>query len=113
MKPFKSAAIIASWLFRILLVWFVYQNYLKSFTTFEVQRFDFYISAAYVLFGALSFIGGFLQKAALTVFSGLVVFILPIIQLIRSFPEELLSVLLTYLIPLAVGFYLFTHGNDA
>lgn len=112
MKPFKSGAIIAAWLFRILLVWFIYENYFRSFTSFEVQRFEFYMGAAYVLFGALAFIGGFLQKGAITVFSGLVVFVLPIIQLIRSFPEEPFTVLLSYLIPLAVGFYLFTHGND-
>lgn len=113
MKPFKSGAMLASWLFRILLVWFVYLNYYQTFTDFAVKSFDFYISAAYVVFGALAFIGGFLQKPAPTVLSGLAVFILPIVQLIRSFPEDPVNTLFAYVIPLATGFYFFTHGNDA
>jgi len=111
MKPFKSGMVIAAWLLRILLVWFIYQNYFKTFGGFDFKDFSFYISAAYLVFGVLVFAGGFLQKPAITVVSGLFIFILPLVQLIRAFPEDPGSALLLYLVPLAVGFYFFSNGN--
>jgi len=111
MKPFKSGMVIAAWLLRIMLVWFIYQHYFKTFGGFDFKAFSFYISAAYLVFGVLAFAGGFLQKPAMTVVSGLFIFILPLVQVIRAFPDDPGSVLLLYLIPLAVGFYFFTHGN--
>ena len=113
MKPFKSGMVIAAWLLRIMLVWFIYQHYFKTFGDFDFKEFNFYISTAYLLFGVLVFAGGFLQKPAMTVISGLLIFILPLVQLIRAFPEDPGSVLLVYMIPLAVGFYFFTNGNGS
>jgi uncharacterized membrane protein YkgB len=112
MKPFKSGAIIAAWLLRIMLVWFIYRNYFQTLAGFDLRSFSFYIGAAYLLFGLLLLAGGFLQKPALTVISGLAIFVLPIVQLIKVFPEDLSDVLLLYLIPLSVGFCFFTSGNN-
>jgi hypothetical protein len=112
MKPFTSGTVITAWLIRLTLVWFVYRNYFQPFTSFDLHSFHFYVSAAYLLFSVLIVIGGFFQKTTLSVLSGLIVFVLPIVQLIRVFPEDLGSVLLVYLIPLAAGFYFFTYGNN-
>jgi cell division protein FtsX len=112
MKPFKSGAILAAWLLRLMLVWFIYKTYVQSFPGFDFKSFSFYVDACYVLFGLMLLVGGFLQKPALTVFSGLFLFILPVVQLIRSFPEKPGEAMLLYLIPLSVGFYFFTSGND-
>ena len=112
MKPFKSGAIIAAWLLRVMLVWFIYRNYFQAFAGFDLKSFSFYIGAAYLLFGLLLLAGGLLQKPGLTVISGLAIFALPIVQLIRIFPEDLSNVLLLYLIPLSVGFWFFTSGNN-
>ncbi len=112
MKPFKSGTIMAAWLLRIMLIWFIYRNQFKTFTSFDLETFSFYISSAYLLFAILLLVGGFMKKSTLTVLSGLAFFILPIVQLIRAFPEDLASGLLAYLIPLAVGFYFFTGGNN-
>ena len=112
MKPFKSGAIIAAWLLRIMLVWFIYKHYFETFTGFDLKNIAFYLAAAYLLFGLLLLAGGLLQKPALTVLSGLAIFILPIVQIIRTFPEDVGNALLLYLIPLSVGFYFFTCGNS-
>jgi hypothetical protein len=112
MKPFKSGVVIAAWLLRVLLLWFIYENYVQGFPGFDFKSFHFYIAACYVLFGLLLLAGGFMQKPVFTVVSGLFLFVLPIVQLIRSFPETLGDVLLLYLIPLSVGFYFFTGGNN-
>ena len=112
MKPFTSGSVIAAWLLRIMLVWFVYQHHFKPFTNFDLNSFSFYIHAAYLLFAVLLLAGGLMQKQALTVISGLFLFVIPIVQLIRVFPEDLSGELLLYLIPMSVGFCFFTGGNN-
>jgi hypothetical protein len=112
MKPFQSGAVVSAWLLRVMLAWFVYKNYFHTFTDLDLESFSFYMSAAYLLCTVLLIAGGLLQKPTLTIVSGLLIFILPIVQLIRVFPEDLADVLLLYLIPLSVGFCFFTSGNQ-
>jgi hypothetical protein len=112
MKPFSSGAVIAAWLLRALLIWFSYINYFQEFTAFEIKDFNFYISAAYLLFSLLLVAGGLMQKPGLTVICGLFIFVLPIVQLIKVFPEDLADKLIIYLIPLSAGFTFFTNGNN-
>jgi hypothetical protein len=113
MKPFKSGAILAAWLLRITLLWFVYVNYFGTFPGFDLKAFVFYVHTGYILFAVLLLAGGFMQKPGLTVLSGLAIFILPVAQLIREFPDEPAEVLLLYLLPLSIGFYFFTGGNNS
>ena len=112
MKPFKSGIVIASWLLRITLAWFIYKHYFQTFTDFAWKTFGFYIATAYLVFGLLLLAGGLMQKASLTVVSGLMLFVLPIIQLVRSFPVDPGNAILLYMIPLSVGFYFFSAGNN-
>jgi hypothetical protein len=112
MKPFTSGSLFAAWLLRIMLAWFVYHNYFQTFADFDLNNFSFYISGAYLLFTVLLIAGGFMRQEGLTVISGLAIFVLPIIQLVRDFPEEISGVMLLYLIPLSVGFTFFTTGNN-
>jgi hypothetical protein len=111
-KPFKSGAIIAAWLLRVMFVWFVYEHYFRTFGGFDFKSFNFYLHVAYIIFGILLVAGGFMQKPGLTVLSGLVIFILPVVQLIRHFPENPASVVMIFLLPLAIGFFFFTAGNN-
>jgi hypothetical protein len=94
-----------------MLLWFIYSNCFQLFTEFDFKNFGFFIAAAYLFFGILLVAGGFMQKPVLTVTTGLFIFIIPIVQIIRVFPKDLSQVLLIYLIPLSVGFYFFTNGN--
>lgn len=112
MKPFNSGSVIAAWLLRALIIWFVYRNYFSTFTDFQIKDFNFYICAAYLLFAVLVTAGGFMQKEGLTVISGLFIFILPIVQLIRAFPADITAHVMEYLIPMATGFVFFTNGNN-
>jgi hypothetical protein len=111
MKPFQTGTIIAAWLFRITLLWFVYEHYLQDFPGFDLKSYPFYMHTAYILFAVLLVAGGFMQKPGLTVLSGLAVFVLPIVQLIHSFPGDPIKVALLYLLPISIGFYFFTSGN--
>ena len=111
MKPFKSGTIVAAWLLRITILWFVYEHYLKGFPGFDLKSFSFYIHAAYFVFAGMLVVCGFMQKPAVTVLSGLFLFILPVVQLIHAFPKDLMPVVLFYLLPMSGGFYFFTAGN--
>jgi|WetSurMetagenome_2_1015567.scaffolds.fasta_scaffold118061_2 hypothetical protein len=112
MKPFTSGTVIAAWLLRLVIVFFVYYNYFHSFTDFDLKSFGFYISGCYCLFALLLLAGGLSQNETLTVISGLGIFVLPVIQLIREFPRDILDNMLIYLVPLAVGFAFFSFGNN-
>ncbi len=37
MKPFKSGTIVAAWLLRMTLLWFVYEHYYKGFPGFDLK----------------------------------------------------------------------------
>jgi hypothetical protein len=111
MKPFKSGTIVAAWLLRITILWFVYVHYYKGFPGFDLKSFSFYIHAAYLVFALMLVAGGFMQKPAITVLSGLLILILPIVQLIHAFPNELPPVIMQYLLPISIGFFFFTAGN--
>lgn len=112
MKPFKAGLPVAAWLLRALAAIFAWQHHWQPFTDFQWRHFGFYIHAAYLIAALLLLIGGALQKQTVTVGAGLLLFVLPVVQLIRGLPDQLSSVLLVYLIPLAAGFYFFTAGND-
>ena len=112
MKPFTAGKSLASMLLRIIMIWHVYINYFNTFTGFELKSLAFYFAAIYVVFSLLLFIGGFLRKPSVSIISGLVLFLLPIVQVIRAFPENPETQLLNYLIPATLGFFFLTHGNS-
>ncbi len=62
MKPFKSGTIVAAWLLRMTILWFVYEHYYKGFPGFDLKSFSFYIHAAYLVFAVMLVVGGFHAK---------------------------------------------------
>lgn len=113
MKPFKSGTFLATWLLRFLLAWFVFKNYAYTFADFDFNNFNFYVSAVYLLGAVLLIIAGFMKNTSLTVLTGLTLFVLPIVQLIRNFPADFSNQLLIFLLPIACGFYFFSSGNQS
>ena len=111
MKPLIAGKSLGAWLLRILMIWYVYVNYFGTFTAFEMKVLVFYIAAVYVIFSLLLFIGAFLKKQTVTVVSGLILFLVAVIQVIRMFPENPEIQSLRELIPAVLGFYFLTHGN--
>ncbi len=112
MKPFASGTIIAAWLLRILIIWFVYVNHFMTFADFQLKSFEFYVSAAFIIGAILLVAGGLSAKEGLTVIGGLIIFILPVVQLLKFFPENITETAFNYLIPLTTGFVFFTSGNQ-
>jgi len=72
MRAIKGLYPLATWLMRFAVVFFVVLTYWKTFTAFNLQSVMFYVSAIFVVFSILLFIGGILQKENLTVLSSLI-----------------------------------------
>ncbi len=112
MKPLKTTIPLSRWMLRICLTAFVFFTYFNTFMTMSFKSLGFYFAAIYIVFGALLMIGGFLPKHSLTVFSGLVIFILSVYQLIKSFTGEINEYLLVYLLPASIAFFFLSTGNN-
>ncbi len=111
MKPFKAAVPLAKWLLRFALLFLVFVLYFNTVKAFHVKNISFYIAAAYILFGVLLIIGGFISKPGLTVISGLIIFGLSVYKLIVNFGGLLDTGMLHAFILAALGFYFFARGN--
>jgi hypothetical protein len=112
MKPFKSGKGIANWLLRIALAVMLYHLYSIVISTWAITTPSFIIAMVAVIFGALLIVGGMLSKPGLTIISGLAITILSIYKIIISFNGTLDHYLIAQFLPLALGFYFFTNGND-
>jgi hypothetical protein len=112
MKPFKSLHFAATWLLRIALLAVLFRIYFYSLSTLNFSNLSFYISVIMILCGGLIIVGGLFSKPTLTVLSGLIISIISLYKLILSFNGIIDSFLVEHLIPLAIGFYFFTTGND-
>jgi hypothetical protein len=112
MKPFKSGKPIAIWFLRIATIPLVFQLYFTSVSTLNLQSTVFYISLTMILCSALIIAGGFVTKPALTIVSGFIMFCLSIYKMIISFNGVFDSYFTTHFVPLAIGFFFFTNGNE-
>ena len=112
MKPLKTTIPLSRWLLRICLAAFVFFTYFDTFIEMSFNGLGFYFAALYIIFGALLIIGGFLPKHSMTVISGLVIFILSVYQLIKSFSGEINEYLLVYLLPASIAFFFLSTGNN-
>jgi hypothetical protein len=111
MQPFKSGQVVAMWLLRITLVLYLFLSYVNRLSPISLESIRFYVSFAFVIFSVLLLVGGFLSKPAITVLSGLIIFLLSAYQLVISFSGKIDVGLVMYLFPLSIGFYFLCQGN--
>lgn len=72
MKPMKGLFPFGNWLMRLSVLLIAYVWFFPAFATPNTSSIDFYLAIAFCLFSVLLFIGGFLSKPALTLWSALV-----------------------------------------
>ena len=115
MKAFKAGSQLGNWLLRIALGMYFYFIYFDLFTTFNTSSLHFYLAGFYLLFGLLLLIGGFFHNDSLTVFSGLLLFLLSIFGVISiQWVNNLISAdTADYYLIIAISFYFLTKGNKA
>lgn len=72
MRPAKALFPFAAWMLRISMPVIAYTTFLDTVTAFDFGDLQFYIAAAFTLFSVFLFVGGFMSKHTLTMFSALV-----------------------------------------
>ncbi len=114
MKPLKGAQSLGNWFLRLALLLFVFFAYFDQLKSFNFTDFNYIVLFLFALFTLLLFIGGFMRKHSMTVWSGLLVFLLSVVYMIAIYIEtkSFGNSALTFLLPAAIGFYFTTKGNN-
>lgn len=87
MRPLRSAEGLVNWLLRFSIVAYIVASNFHVITKFSgalLKQFSFYLTALYLLFSILLFIGGFMVKHSLSVLSGFFIFIISGIYLVQD-----------------------------
>lgn len=111
MKPAKGLLLFAMWLMRLAVVFFVFITFFSTLKGFEYKSIQFYVALVYIIFGSLLFIGGFMSKPGITVFSGLMLFLVSVYKIIMLFSDGYNDTLALYFLIATVALYFVTAGN--
>jgi uncharacterized membrane protein len=111
MKPLKGLYPIAAWLMRFAVVFFVLTRYWNTFTHFNMQSVMFYVSALFIVFTVLLFVGGFLHKSNLTVISSLVLILVTGYHAFLNIESKLDHNFAVYVLLGSIFVYFLTTGN--
>jgi hypothetical protein len=111
MKPVKGIQPFATWLMRLAVAFFVFLTFFSTLKGFEYKSIQFYVAVSYIVFGSLLFIGGFMSKPGITVFSGLMLFLVSVYRIVMFSSEKFDTTLVMYSLVATVSLYFFTAGN--
>ncbi len=111
MKPIKGLMPFATWLLRFALGIFIFITFFSVVRDFEYHSTAFYIAAAYLLFVGLLFIGGFLSKQGITVFSSLILFLLSVYEIFVNYSGKFSPQMAVFILVAAVSLFFLTAGN--
>lgn len=114
MKPVKGLLPFAMWLLRLSILLFAFAYFFPVVKPLTFNGLYYFISLAFLVFGILLFIGGFLSKPAMTVFSGLILFILSgymLFDLYEGFSIEMFKTFSPFLLVAASGMMFAAIGN--
>jgi len=112
MKPLKSGSALAYWLLRIALLFFLFTIFYGEIGNFNFRNLESYFAVAFVVLGALLFIGGFMAKPTLTVISGLLIALLSSYSLFVQFKSGLNASIASFVLVFSIGFYFTCVGNQ-
>lgn len=73
MKPLKVLQPVLRWMFRIAIVWIVFERFSDTFFDFYVETAGFYFALSVIVFTFLLIVGGLINNNTLTIISGFVI----------------------------------------
>jgi hypothetical protein len=111
MKPVKALLPFATWLMRLAVAFFVFVTFLHILKSFDLKSIHFYVAVVFIVFGTLLFIGGFMKKPGITVFSGLMLFFASVYKIILIFSAGLTTELAIFCIVATISLFFVTVGN--
>ena len=111
MRPAKRLFPLANWLMRLAAILFVITIYWQTFTQFNFQSVMFYVAAIFIIFSALLFIGGFLYKSNLTVFSSLMLILVTGYHAFLNLKSNFDHNFVVFVVLGSIFVYFFSVGN--
>lgn len=111
MKPAKALFPFAIWMLRISLPVIAYIFFLDTVKTFKFNDLQFYIAAAFTLFSIFLFVGGFMSKHTLTIFSALVLLGISLYEAFYCFFDKLNSSFALFMLIAAAMLLFISIGN--
>jgi hypothetical protein len=111
MKPAKGLLQFATWLMRLTIAFFVFVVFFHTIKTLDFKSIQFYVAVAFIIFSSLLFIGGFLSKPGITVFSGLMIFFASVYEIVILFSAGVTAELAMYSVIAASALFFVTAGN--
>jgi hypothetical protein len=85
--------------------------FIHTLKTFDFKSIHFYVALAFIVFDSLLFIGGFLAKPGITVFSALMLFFASVYEIIILFSSGVSAELASYGVIATTALYFVTSGN--
>lgn len=111
MKPIKSFLPFVAWLFRISILLIAYVYFFELIKAFQFNNISYYVNFSFAIFAVLLFIGGFVKKATLTVFSGIILTLLSAYQLFLLFDVNPSIEFVAFAFTTAAAMFFVTLGN--
>jgi len=113
MKPLKKLLPVALWLLRCSVLLFAYTVFFDEILSFSFKGIHYFVSVGFFLSTVLLFVGGFMKKPSMTVFSGLVLLILSGYKIFDLFDLQALVSLSPFVVVAAVGLLFAAVGNKS
>lgn len=114
MKPLKNTEPFALWILKIVLLLWMIISFWDDVKQIDVNHLSVYyiLITVYFLFGVLLFISGFTKNTTLSVFSGLMIFLLSLYFVVKSYHGTILDIrMITYLFPVGIGLLFVSNGK--
>jgi len=112
MKPFKAATGVAMWMLRISLALYIVVYHIPNLTPIDLTSFTFYLTFLLVVSAFFLILGGVSAKPSATIISGLAIFILTIISIVREFSGDINVGISIQLMAASIAFMFLCLGNN-
>jgi hypothetical protein len=116
MKPIKGLIPFAMWLLRLTIILFVLSVFFETIKTFSFQGIYYFVALIFVIASGLLFAGGFMKQQTMTVFAGLLIFLLSLyimFDLFDGFTLQMLTSYTPWLMICAGGLLFASAGNKS
>jgi hypothetical protein len=110
MNPWKNFTGLSAWMMRIAVLLVIFTSMFPVFMQFDLRSPRFFVSAVFVVFGILLFVGGLLSKQTLTVVSGLILFIVSVLQAYWAF-NGITANFALWILMSSAAIYFVSRGN--
>ena len=111
MRPAKALFPFSAWMLRISMPVIAYSTFFDTVKAFNLSDLQFYIAAAFTLFSVFLFVGGFMARHTLTLFSAFVLLGISLYEAFYFLSEKSNPIFALFLLSAAAMLLFLRIGN--